>query len=105
MVAVIPKPWKPNYTTPKAYWSISLLAMLGKGLERVVSDRLSKHGEEGGFHPDHVGGRRGKPAEECVTDMIYRNERAREEGRKVTILASDIAQAFPSVPVAKLAKN
>lgn len=37
--------------------------------------------------------------------MVDQIDRAREQGRKVTILALDIAQAFPSVPTKGLARQ
>lgn len=102
IIAIIPKPNKPKYDTPKAYRPISLLAALGKGLERVVADRLAQHGKQGGLHRDQWGGVKGKSAQECVANMVDIIDRAREGRAKVTILASDIQQAFPSVSANRL---
>lgn len=102
IVAVIPKPNKPDYQNAKAYRPISLLAAMGKGLERVVADLLAAHGEKAGLHRDQWGGVRGRSAEECVTHMVDRIDHARRRKMKVTILASDIQQAFPSVPLNRL---
>lgn len=70
-----------------------------------MSDRLAAHGERSGFHCDQAGGRKGRSAEECVTDMVDRVDRAMERGLKVTIMASDIAQGFPSVPTKGLLRE
>lgn len=43
------------------------------------------------------GGVKGKSTQECVANMVNVIDRAREGKAKVTILASDIQQAFPSV--------
>lgn len=102
IIAIIPKPNKPKYDTPKAYRPISLLAALGKGLERVVADRLAQHGKQKGLHQDQWGGVKGRSAQECVANMVDIIDRAREGKAKVTILASDIQQAFPSVSADKL---
>lgn len=40
-----------------------------------------------------------------MTHMVDRVDRAIEQGLKVTILACDIAQAFPSVPTKGLARE
>ena len=40
LIIMIPKPNKKNLTTVKAWRPISLLACLGKGLERLVARRM-----------------------------------------------------------------
>lgn len=95
-----PKPNKGDYMTPKAYRPISLLSTRGKGLERIAVEKRAAHGKE---HRHQWGGRKGRSVEECVTHMVNTIDRARENQMKVTILASHIAQAFPSVPQAQLA--
>lgn len=105
IIAIIPKPNKPKYDTPKAYRPISLLAAPGKGLERVVAERLAQHGSRGGLHQDQWGGVKNKSAQECVANMVDMIDRAREGKAKVTILASDIQQAFPSVSADRMCEE
>lgn len=98
VVAVIPKPNKANYDTPKRYRPISRLATLGKGLERIVAAKLMKIGEgPKGLHRDQWGGRKGRSAETCIGHLVDRIAKAQEKGKKVSIIAMDGAQAFPSV--------
>lgn len=40
-IVLLRKPGKPDYNIPKAFRPISLLAMISKGLEAVVTNRLS----------------------------------------------------------------
>lgn len=94
--AIIPKPNKPNYAYHKSYRPISLLATLGKGLEKIAANKLTEVGEEGGLHQDQWGGRKGRSAETCIAHLVDRIEDAHQRGKKVTIIALDIAQAFPS---------
>lgn len=44
--AIIPKSGKTDYSRAKAHRPISLLNTLGKGLERLCTDRLAKIGEQ-----------------------------------------------------------
>jgi hypothetical protein len=41
-LAIIPKPNKPDQTSPRAYWPIALLSVLGKGLERLLARNISR---------------------------------------------------------------
>ena len=40
---VIPKPNKTSYDFPKVFWSIILLNMMGKLIEKVISNRIQLH--------------------------------------------------------------
>ena len=40
-LAIIPKPNKPDQTSPRAYQPIALLSVLGKGLERLLARNIS----------------------------------------------------------------
>jgi hypothetical protein len=54
---VIPKPNKPDYSTPKAYRPIALLNCLGKVLEKLMATRLGTMAEAHDLlHPDQIGG-------------------------------------------------
>jgi len=41
ILAIIPKPNKPDRTSPRAYRPIALLSVLGKGLERLIARKLA----------------------------------------------------------------
>lgn len=103
--AIIPKPNKDDYTKPKSFCPISLLSMLGKGLERVVARRLMQAGEEEGLADSQWGGRRGRAAEECVAETVDWMQKAKEGGECVVFAAANIAQAFPSTAKHALANT
>ena len=56
---ILPKPGKPDYSTPKAYRVIALLNALGKTLERVYAVRLGYLAQTTNLlYPSQVGGRK-----------------------------------------------
>ena len=54
VTVVIPKPNKPDYSSPKAYRVIALPNCLGKVLEKIVARRLSYYAESGPFRNSSV---------------------------------------------------
>lgn len=51
ITVVLKKPQKPRYDTPKAYRPIALLNTMGKVLEKLVANRISKAAEDHNFLP------------------------------------------------------
>jgi hypothetical protein len=67
------KPGKPDYTVPKAFRPISLLATISKGLEAVVANRLSFMAEKHNLLPsNHFGARKRRSCEQAVNVLVHR---------------------------------
>ena len=94
----IPKPGKDDYFVAKAYRCISLLNCLGKIVEKVVADFISRHCEStGGFHPGQYGCRTKRSAVDAVGVAIAQVQKAWSRGVIAGALLMDVATAFPSV--------
>ncbi|KAF8692400.1 hypothetical protein AX14_002562, partial [Amanita brunnescens Koide BX004] len=95
---IIPKPNKPDYTIPKAYWPIALLNTLGKLLTKILANRLQHDAAEHGIlHRDQFGGVQGHSTIDAglvLTDFISEH---RECGWHASACAIDVAQFFPSL--------
>ncbi|GAA6025605.1 hypothetical protein JCM10207_001483, partial [Rhodosporidiobolus poonsookiae] len=103
---VLRKPKKPDYTMPKAYRMISFERTLPKLLEKVVARRLGYLAEGSGMlAANHVGGRRGRSAEDAVARVDDWIRRRWRDGDVVVGLAIDGSAAFPSVQKAALARD
>ncbi|GAA6025712.1 hypothetical protein JCM10207_008979 [Rhodosporidiobolus poonsookiae] len=103
---VLPKPNKPDYSNPKAYRMIVFARSLAKLLELVVARRLSYLADAHGLLPvSHIGGRRGRSAEDAVACFVDAIKRQWRHGNVVVGMALDVAQAFPSVRVERLVRN
>ncbi|GAA5919246.1 hypothetical protein JCM8208_002084, partial [Rhodotorula glutinis] len=94
---VLRKPKKPNYSETRAYRLIAFGRCVSKLLEAVVARRLSYMGEHGLWPIEHVGGRRGRSAEDAVTCFVDDIQRQQRHGNVVVGVALDVAKAFPSV--------
>ena len=95
---IIPKPGKDDYSIAKAYRCISLLNCLGKIVEKVVADLISRHCEAtGGFHPGQYGCRTKRSAVDAVGVAIAQVQEAWSRGAIAGALLMDVAAAFPSV--------
>lgn len=108
ITAIIPKPGKADYSNPGSDRPVSLLNTLGKGLEKIIVDRIRKEAEgneKEGFHQHQWGGRRGRGAEECVVTTLAWAEKRKREGKRVVLIMTDVAQAFPLVAKGRLANR
>ncbi|GAA5918194.1 hypothetical protein JCM8208_004211, partial [Rhodotorula glutinis] len=94
---VLRKPKKPDYSETRAYRLIAFGRCVSKLLEAVVARRLSYMGEHGLWPIEHVGGRRGRSAEDAVTCFVDEIQRQQRHGNIVVGVALDVAKAFPSV--------
>lgn len=106
--AIIPKPKKQDYTSVKSYRPVSLLSTLGKGLEKIVSERITKVVEESrtkGLHRTQWGGRKGRSAEECVEVTLQWAKEKEEGGKKVILIMTDVAHVFLNVTKERLANR
>lgn len=69
--AVIRKPHKDDYTTPKAYRPIALLNTIGKLMDVIIARRISYVTEEHQLLPDtHIGCRKGRSTEHALHIII-----------------------------------
>ena len=102
---IIPKPNKPDYTIPKAYRPIALLNTLGKLLTKILANRLQHDAAEFGIlHRDQFGGIQGHSTIDAglvLADFISEH---RERGWHTSACALDVAQFFPSLSHAVMAK-
>jgi hypothetical protein len=105
---VLRKPQKPSYNVPKAYRPIALLNTLGKALEKVVAQRLSKLAEEHNLLPEtQMGARPGRStmtALELLTEQIH-TVWAKDEKLVASLLSLDISGAFDNVSHERLLHN
>ena len=69
--AILKKPSKPDYSTPKAYRVITLLSCLGKVTERIIAKRLGYLAETTNLlHDSQIGGRLKKLAIDAALLLI-----------------------------------
>lgn len=94
-LVLIPKEGK-DEDSPSAYRPICLLDEIGKMLERIIAERLTKHLSQKG--PDLSSGQYGFRAGHSTVDAILRlrdlSGRAVEEGDVALAVSLDIANAF-----------
>jgi hypothetical protein len=92
------KPGKPDYTVPKAFRPISLLATISKGLEAVVANRLSFMAERHSLLPiNHFGARKKRSCEQALNILVERIYAAWRKGQVLTLLTFDVQGAFNGV--------
>lgn len=103
-VVVIPKPGKGDYSTPRSFRPISLLSVLGKGLERLYARRLAwgalEHQVVG---PAQFGALRNRGAVDLTSALVYDIERAKARGKVSSVVTMDIKGAFDAVPAGRMA--
>ncbi|KAF8686586.1 hypothetical protein AX14_003837 [Amanita brunnescens Koide BX004] len=105
MSVIIPKPNKTDYSIPKAYRPIALLNTLGKLLTKVLANRLQHDAAEYGLlHRDQFGGiQKHSTIDAGLTLSDFISEH-RERGWHTSVCAVDVAQFFPSLSHAVMAK-
>jgi ribonuclease HI len=102
-VAIIRKPGKPDYSTPKAYRPISLLNCLGKISEKLMATRLTYLSESLGLlHHEQMGGRPGRSAVDAALLLTNIVDNSRHRRHTVTALFMDVKGAFDNVAKARL---
>ena len=100
------KPGKDDYSDPRAYRPITLLNTLGKALEAIVATRLSYAAEIHELLPSsHFGGRKGQSTETAIHAFLEVTYAAWEQGKTVSMLLMDVAQAYPNVSHLRLIHN
>ncbi|KAG9513247.1 hypothetical protein KCU93_g10112, partial [Aureobasidium melanogenum] len=92
------KPGKPDYTVPKSFRPISLLATISKGLEAVVANRLSFMAEKHNLLPsNHFGARKKRSCEQAINVLVDRIYEAWRNGKVVSLVTFDVQGAFNGV--------
>jgi hypothetical protein len=92
------KPGKPDYTVPKAFRPISLLATISKGLEAVVANRLAYLAERHNLLPDnHFGARKKRSCEQAINVLVERVYEAWRNRKVVSLVTFDVQGAFNGV--------
>ncbi|KAI0997976.1 hypothetical protein K3495_g10214 [Podosphaera aphanis] len=105
---VLRKPQKPRPDTPKAYRSIALLNTMGKLLEKLVANRISKAAEDYNLLLDEQMGARPKrstiSAVKLLTEQIH-TKWGKDKKRVASLLSLDISGAFDNVSHERLIHN
>ena len=92
------KPGKADYTVPKAFRPISLLATISKGLEAVVANRLAYLAERHNLLPDnHFGARKKRSCEQAINVLVERIYEAWRNRKVVSLVTFDVQGAFNGV--------
>lgn len=108
LTIVLRKPQKPSYDTPKAYRPIALLNTIGKLLEKLVANRISKATEQHNLLPEEQMGAR--PHRSTVSAVGLLTEQihtiwGKDKKRAASILSLDISGAFDNVSHERLIHN
>ncbi|KAI0994031.1 hypothetical protein K3495_g14151 [Podosphaera aphanis] len=108
ITVVLRKPQKPKYDTPKAYRPIALLNTMGKLLEKLIANRISKAAEEYNLLPEEQMGAGPKrstiSAIELLTEQIH-TIWGKDKKQVASILSLDISGAFDNVSHDRLIHN
>jgi len=103
LTMLIPKPGKPDYSVPKAYWMISLWPTLSKTLEHVVLARMTV------FTPNYLSPlqfacRKGYSPLDAVHLILENMYKASNDRLYISALFRDIQCAFDKILHQRLAK-
>ncbi|KAF4955000.1 hypothetical protein FSARC_11969 [Fusarium sarcochroum] len=114
ITAVLAKPDKKSYHSPKSWRPIALLSIPGKILEKLVADRLKKIAQEHSLLPRTQYGAPGKSTTHAVQDLLHpvyqgwqvcfnrKGTRWRRLQKKATMMGLDISGAFDNINRDKL---
>jgi hypothetical protein len=95
---IIPKPGEPSYSTPKLFRPIVLLNTLGKLIEKMISTWLQFDSVKFGiFHLNQLGGIWQQSTEDACLFLTHLVKAGWAQGLKMSIVAFDITQFFPSL--------
>jgi len=101
--AIIPKPNKIDYKTPKVYRPIALLNCLGKIIEKILANRLSYYAEKHSLlHEEQMGGRKQRSAVDTALRLTHEIQKARSKGYVSLCLMLDVKGAFDNVSKERL---
>ncbi|KAI0992600.1 hypothetical protein K3495_g15585, partial [Podosphaera aphanis] len=102
-VVVIPKPHKDDLTHPANWRPISLLPVLGKGLERIFARRFAFWALSSRIiSPTQLGGLPGRSAMDLVECLAHDVEKVWEGKQVCTLATLDVESAFDSIQPGRL---
>jgi hypothetical protein len=94
-VKVILKPGKTDYVNATSYRPIGLLPLLGKGLEKIIFDRLMWHLESmSALSPNQYRFRPGKSAEEALYNLTKLLRASLDRKKYYIVISLDIKGVF-----------
>ena len=92
------KPGKSDYTNPKAWRPISLLATLGKILEAVIAERISYLAEQYHLLPaNHFGARKRRSTEQAISLLQEHVYKAWRVKKVLSLISFDVKGAYNGV--------
>jgi len=95
---IIPKPNKPSYDKPNAFYPIVLLNTLGKLIEKIVADRLQFTVMSNNFiHLSQLGSLKFKSTSDAGIALTHIVRLGWAKGKSTSSLAFNISQFFPSL--------
>jgi len=98
IIIIIPKPNKESYDSPKSFWSIVLLNMLGKLIEKVISKHLQFFLISNDFiYLCQLGGLKQRSTLDASIILTHFIHSGWSKNNMTSILVFDIAQFFPSL--------
>ena len=96
--AILAKPNKPDYQSPKAYRIIALLNCLGKIAEKLVAKRLSSLCEQHQLlYQDQMGGRPHRSATDAILALVHDIQQGNNQRMVTSALFMDVKGAFDNV--------
>ncbi|KAI1001962.1 hypothetical protein K3495_g6240 [Podosphaera aphanis] len=102
-VVVIPKPHMDDLTNPANWRPISLLPVLGKGLERLLARRFAFWALSNRIiSPTHFAALPGRSAMDLVECLVHDVEKVWETKQLCTLATLDIQSAFDSIQPGRL---
>lgn len=105
-LVALPKPGKRDRSSPRAYRLISLLAVLGKGLERLLARRMAWIAIKYKIlHPQQFGALPLRSATDLAASLIHDVEEAWSRGLKASMLTLDVQGAFDAVLPGRLIRR
>ena len=94
---VIPKPNKQSYDNPKSFRPIVLLNILGKLIEKVITERIQFTVVANNFiHPSQLDSLKFKSTADAGIALTHIVRSGWVKGKSTSTLAFDISQFFPS---------
>ena len=102
-VALIPKIGKGDYSDAKSYRPIALISCLGKGLERVMTKRMTKGALATKIiSPQHISALHRRSAPDLATALTHDMEWALAKGHVATLATMDVQGAFDALLARRL---
>lgn len=97
-VIFIPKPFKDDLMSPRNWRPISLLPVLGKGLERLIARRMAFWAiDQDILSPTQLGALPGRSAIDLVESLLDDVHRTRSRGHVCTLATLDVEGAYDSI--------